>query len=141
MRGSDGFSLVEMLVVVAILSVLAVSATLPFSRSRSGVGADAAALVQAADRLRVLAMVSDRPRALAIGAEGWQAETRRDGGWSAEGAPRAFAAARAALPAEGPARLVFLPDGRASGAAFRLDVAEGSVGCALAAGRLGCAAP
>ena len=139
MRGSDGFSFVEMLVVVAILSILAIGATLPFSRGSASVAGDAGALEQAADGLRSLAMISDRPRALALSPGGWQAERRSGGGWAAEGAPMAFAAATASLAGDEPSRIVFLPDGRAFGPDVLLDAPGTAMRCTVAEGRLRCA--
>lgn len=112
MSGSGGFSLVEMLVVVAILSVLSVGASLPLSRAGGSVTQDGAALAADVARLRQLAILSDRSHALILSQSGWTKQRRSADGWSGVGEPGMFSTARAAVDPDAPVRLILLPDGR-----------------------------
>jgi type II secretion system protein H len=78
-----GFSLIEMMVVVAILSVLAVGATLTAGRGGTAADRAASALVADATQTRHLAMQSGLDHALIFQADGWQIARRTGTGWAA----------------------------------------------------------
>ena len=133
--GAPGFSLVEMLVVVAVVSVLAVGASLPLARAGGSAQADAARLVAAAARLRDLALVSGKAHALAVRPEGWTEERRGSAGWEPIGPPQRFRSARLA-GADGE-RLVLLPDGQSGAVRLRLE-GRGAVDCRAGPAPLSC---
>jgi prepilin-type N-terminal cleavage/methylation domain-containing protein len=139
-----GFSLIEMMVVVAVVSVLAVSAGLALSTPRGSPAAEARALERAAAEAAVRAVLADTPSALRLSPDGWVAETApTPGAWSeVPGSRHSLAAGRIALPdPAAPTRLVALPDGRLS--ELRVTIVSGDAAevCAVAGGRLSCSAP
>jgi prepilin-type N-terminal cleavage/methylation domain-containing protein len=129
MSVESGFSLVEMLVVVAIVSVLSVGASLPLSRVDGSATQDGAALVAEVARLRRLAALSDRPHALVVSQSGWTEQRRSADGWSGIGEPGMFRTVRAAVDPDVPARLILLPDGRMTPADIRLSAGKTVLGC------------
>jgi prepilin-type N-terminal cleavage/methylation domain-containing protein len=123
-RGAvSGFSLLEMVVVVAVLATLTVAATLSIGR-RAGSG-DAARFVAAYRGLMDAALLGQEARGLRLMPGGWQV-LRPEGpgqGWQGSGPVQPFRDAVAFEGAEGPILprpdldppepdLVFLPDGK-----------------------------
>lgn len=130
-----GFSLVEMLVVVAVVSVLAVGATLPLSRSAPSTGSEAVQLVEAVDRLRTISILSDATHAISIDGDGWAVQRILPGEVS-NAVPRLEHRTRSRVTvAAGPdgansARMLILPDGTSTLIRLRLDGEGGPVVCA-----------
>lgn len=109
-----GFTLIELLVAVAVLSVLAVGATLTVARP-SGPG-DAETFRAAWEAQRDLSVAGRELRGLSVGPDGLTPMTRRYGTWRAAGRPRRLSA-RAALspaPAPGAPGIVFVPTGESA---------------------------
>ena len=122
-----GFSLIELMVVVAITSILAVGATLALGRGGDPDSDAVAALEAQAADLRARAMLTGAVHRLEMQAGGW---VRMDAGGQVLGRTEAAGAA-------GPA-LVFDPGGAVTGGPVRI----GGWLCAAAAGALPrCAAP
>jgi prepilin-type N-terminal cleavage/methylation domain-containing protein len=139
-----GFSLVEMLVVVAVVSVLAVGATLPLARTAPSTGSEAAKLVEAVERLRTLSILSDATHAISFDSDGW-ASQRIAPGQALTSVPglEHRTQSRLTVPA-GPdgtnsARMLILPDGSSTPVQLRLDGDGGPVVCrSSGAGDLSC---
>ena len=136
----DGFSLIELLVAVAVVSVLAVGVTVPFSRVASGTAFEASRLSSSVSEVRLMAMSSGRPHALRFGSGEWSIEHLKvGGGWTRLSGTELGADIRISFRQaddestagyEGP-RIVLLPDGRISRA--RLTISDGttSVSCVV----------
>lgn len=122
-----GFTLLEMVVVVAVIAVLSISATFAATTRRVGDG-DRTRFAATYDRLRDAAILGRSPQALAIGPDGWQNLVRaraENGGtlWQKSGNLQKFSA-EARFEGEGGAilprdlalapepDLIFLPDGQ-----------------------------
>lgn len=136
-----GFSLIEMMVVVAIVSVLAVSAGLALSRPRSSPTDEARALERAVAQAAALAVLADRPYALALSPDGWVTETApTPGAWSeVPGSRHALASGRLVVSDQsGTARLVLLPDGRISELRVTIETGDAAAACAVTAGLVSC---
>ena len=132
-----GFSLLELMVVVAILSVLSVGVTLGLSRGANPAARAADALQAAAAEARSLAMLTGAAHAIEVtpdgwrvareGAEGWVALSR--GGWSGV----------ATESAERTVRFVIDGDGAATGGPVTLSASNGRRTCRVGpAARLEC---
>ncbi len=80
----SGFTLVELLVVVAIVSVLAVGAGLTVSRA-PGANSDLSRFRAAVARERALAVIGGQSRGLVIGPRGMAAVGRDGSGWQDAG--------------------------------------------------------
>lgn len=122
-----GFTLLEMVVVVAVIAILSVTATFAVTTRRAGDG-DRARFAATYDRLRDAAILGQRPQALALVPAGWQNLSpagTADGLvlWQASGkvqkfnAEARFEGADGAIVPRDPAPapvpdLVFLPDGQ-----------------------------
>ena len=133
-RTQGGFSLVELLVVIAVVSVLAVGASLPFSRSSPTAASEANELVKMVSRLRNLSILSDTVHAVSIGEHDWRAE-RITVGSGSEASPRFERNVRSRLTvlgseaANGFWRVVILPDGTSTPLRLRVDGDDGAVLC------------
>lgn len=131
MNSSAGFSLVELMIVVAILSVLSLGATLAIGMRDRNAGSDATVLRQTYIALRDEAILSKAPRALEISDRSLTRMTRSaEGEWQAEGheisldgtafATRGYGAETTSA---GDLRVVLLTDGRSS--AFEVRLSQG----------------
>ena len=124
-RHSDqGFSLIEMVIVVAVIAVMSITAV--FSAGRRGVSgqSDVARFSAAYERLREAAILSHQPRAMSLNIDGWQVlkpSDRPEAPWVPVGTAQAFRGEvrfpgkTIALSRGGAAPapdLVFLPDGQ-----------------------------
>lgn len=122
-----GFTLLEMVVVVAVIAILSITATFAATTRRAEDG-DRARFTAAYDRLRDAAILGRSPQALAIVPEGWQIllpAFSENGGtvWQPSGKPQIFSAevrfegASGAIEPRDLSRaptpdLIFLPDGQ-----------------------------
>lgn len=117
-----GFSLVELLVVMAILSVLTAGAALLATRRVEPEAGDLAVFRDTHDRLREIAVHGGRAQGLFLDARGWRTAEQRDGFWQQEGLRlrwRQPVRIITRTPAGGAVpQILFLPDGRTS--AFEL---------------------
>jgi prepilin-type N-terminal cleavage/methylation domain-containing protein len=122
-----GFTLLETVVVVAVIAILSITATFAATTRRAGEG-DRARFAATYDRLRDAAILGRSPQALAIVPEGWQIllPERAESGatvWARSGNPQKFIA-EARFEGESGAivphdlslapepDLIFLPDGQ-----------------------------
>ncbi|WP_294228449.1 prepilin-type N-terminal cleavage/methylation domain-containing protein [uncultured Shimia sp.] len=78
---SAGFSLIELLIAVAVMAVLAVGASLSIGRMQSGIPQDQALFQRNFDRLKELAITSGQRRGMKITPKGMQLATRTPQGW------------------------------------------------------------
>ena len=88
---SHGFTLIELLVTVAILSVLAVGATLALGRGASRDQTDQARFQQQFERLRQLAITGQQIRGLKLDARGMATAQYGPLGWSIAQTPQRWA--------------------------------------------------
>jgi prepilin-type N-terminal cleavage/methylation domain-containing protein len=111
---SAGFSLIELLIAVAVLSVLAVGATLGGFAAGRATLSDADALTRAAVQAQQRALLERAPQALILGAETLTVARSGGNGWQPEAeVTRWQQKAEAAVTGPDlPVTLVFLPDGR-----------------------------
>ncbi len=126
----DGFSLIELVVVIAVMAVLSVGAVLA-TGARPGPG-DAQRFQLAFEQARDLAVLSGRTRGLAVTPAGLQRALPDQGGWQTVGQvqrwrsrPTLTVPDRLDTRSRAP-QLIFLPDGRSS--AFAL-VFRGGARC------------
>ena len=120
-RGQAGFTLIELMVVITILSLLTLSVTLSVSRPRSGGAAQDWARFEAVHAsLRTEAVLTRRILGLAVNSEGYQRLARVDGAWRQEGEVIAWRAGVAVeRPFAGP--VAFLPAGQGSAVRLRFE--------------------
>ncbi|WP_417733685.1 prepilin-type N-terminal cleavage/methylation domain-containing protein [Roseovarius sp.] len=122
-----GFTLLEMVIVVAVIAVLSITATFSVTQRKGG-ESDVLRFGAAYDRLRDAAILGHEPRGVALVPEGWQVllpprPGAPDEGWQPIGRAQKFrgevrfqSASGQIIPTElarvaGP-DLVFLPDGQ-----------------------------
>ncbi len=108
-----GFTLVELLLVVAVLSILAIGSTLAVGRAAPSVRPDAQLLAALDAELAMRAQVARQAQALEVTASGYWRLERRGEGWHPRGTAGSWSG-RADWGPAGSLTLVFLPDGRAS---------------------------
>ncbi|PWJ15792.1 GspH/FimT family protein [Jannaschia seohaensis] len=126
-----GFSLIELVVVVAVLSVVAVGAGLAVGRGSDGATADAQRFARLVEVARASAVIGRQPEGLFVTATELRRAAWVDGAWqpSERGLRwRDDVLLRLETPRPGPAvpHLVFLPDG--SGTAFEIAFAPQPTG-------------
>ena len=121
---ADGFTLVELMVVLVIVGLTAAAVVLAIPDPGGGVRGEALRLAARADAARERAMMDNRPMALVLREGGYSFELRTDGEWRAL-AERPFVAqdwsagTRASIDG-GESRIVFDSTGFAEPARIRL---------------------
>ncbi len=124
MTATAGFSLIETLVVAAVLSVLAVGATLAVGLRGPGAEADAARFTRAFDDTRHRAVVGQVMLGLSLGPDALRPATHGSDGWAIGDAARTWQGtvrhagtrtAPDAFAASGAPEIVILPTGQTSG--------------------------
>lgn len=112
--GTAGFTLVELLLVVAALAILSVTAGLSVTRPATRAPSDAERLLALDAALREEALLSRRPVGLLVDEDGAARAAPSDEGWAETAAPREWSAiADWAAPQDlGRKLLAYLPDGR-----------------------------
>jgi general secretion pathway protein H len=135
-RHPRGFTLVELMVVLAVLALAATVVILTIPGSNARVVAEADRLAVRIAALRDLAIVEGRPMALVISPSGYGFERREAGGWAVLPG-RGFArhnwprGVRLTDPADGaPLRIAFDPVGMTS-ARTALTIGDGAVSARL----------
>ena len=137
-RGEAGFSLLELMAVVAILSVLTVGAMLALGRPAPGPGRDAATLETLFREMRQIAVQGQRPVGLDLTQQGWRRADPVPGGWTRAGREVAWAGpvgivALPPAPRPGsaePPTVIFLRDGRVTPVTLQLGPSGTGVACA-----------
>lgn len=123
-RPDAGFTLIELLVSVAIISVLAVGASLALTRSASPDSSDLAQFRSLYDNQRNLAVSGQQTLGLHISRQTFRSVALRSDGWQDTSKPRVWRgrvalSARPVLGLRGPVPdIVFLPNGQT--APFRI---------------------
>lgn len=115
-NGDGGFTLVELLLVVAAMSVLAIGGTLALGRFGPSYTPDAELLTALDAELATRARVARQVQGLEVTTTGYRRLERRLEGWQPRGADGRWSG-RAdwnTADASGRRLLVFLPDGRAT---------------------------
>ena len=128
-RDARGFTLIELMVVITVLSLLTLSVTLSVSRPRGGGEAqDWARLKTVHDALRTEAVLTRRILGLSVTPEGYQRLERVDGAWRADGARIAW---REGVAVERPfgGQLAFMPAGQGSALRIRFTGGSGLTVC------------
>lgn len=130
-----GFTLIELVVCVAILAVLAVGATLAAGRGSAAAESDAARFRRLWEESRDLAIREQSRRGLTLGPRGITLSRLDPGGWSAGDTPvplRASAVLRRAAaeppPSPGAPDIVLLANGRSTAFSVSFGASDGTPG-------------
>ena len=133
-RQTAGFSLIELVVVMAVIAILSLSVSLSLSRGKSvgGMPRDAVRMLGQFAALRDGAIHGRRPAALSVTPAGWQVMRRHNDVWQGTGPRVRWSGAAvfqrdlsAPLPDGSVPEVVFLPDGRST--AFSIRFTDGGV--------------
>lgn len=124
MHSDRGFSLIEMVIVVAVIAVMSITAVFSVGRSGATSQNDARRFSEAYARLREAAILSRQSRAMFLGPDAWQVlkpEGTPDADWVLVGKAQKFrgevrfqgkTGALGLASSEPTADLIFLPDGQ-----------------------------
>jgi type II secretion system protein H len=131
---SAGFSLIEMLVVVAILSILAIGTSLLVVRTNGALDRATNTLLADAGQVRHLAMISGLDHALIFTDSGWHIARKSGAGWAtiSSKVPRGLR-----VSVTGPDKvLIFDADGWVTPLNIRLEAADAARDCRAGTGQL-----
>ncbi|WP_425052952.1 prepilin-type N-terminal cleavage/methylation domain-containing protein [Psychromarinibacter sp. S121] len=129
-RDDRGFTLVELVVVVAILSVLTLSVVLGVNRPGLARSQDWSRFATLHDSLREQAVLGRQVLGLELNATGFRRMRRIDGVWQAEGGGGDWQdPVRIERPFDPGAVVTFLPDGRSTPVTVRFGVSDGARTC------------
>ena len=121
-----GFTLIELMIVVAVLAILSVTVSLSASRPQSAMASDAARFEALHDRLRSEAILSRQILGLAVDAEGYQRLRWQGGDWQRVGEKgRWRGPVTVLLPFDRRAPLEFTPGGQVTPLRLRFETAAG----------------
>lgn len=129
-----GFSLIELLVVVAILSILSIGTVLTMFRTDDRVDLASRALLEDMTEARRLAMVTGVDHALVPLQDGWRRERRVGSGWKALGDTRFDGLS--VISRDGAPRVIFGNRGETTGPDLLLSAAGRMVACGSETGGL-----
>ena len=125
-----GFTLIELMVVVAILALLTTTLTLSVSRPRGADMADAKRFEAVYSQLRDEAVMSGQILGLQVDADGFQRLRWQAGAWQEVGAAADWRGAVQVIePLDRRAPLQFAPSGQVSPVRMRFDAGEQSRTC------------
>ncbi|MBY5974326.1 prepilin-type N-terminal cleavage/methylation domain-containing protein [Ferrimonas balearica] len=125
MKAAQGFSLIEVLIVIAVVSILAVGATLAIGRRERGPESDLTAFLSTLEHLSTRAVLTGRTQALEIGTESFLPARQAidavgEATWVAAGPSRHLTGTLRVFPGlgtqsqDGTSRILLLPDQRTS---------------------------
>lgn len=136
-RADQGFSLVEVMIVVAMLAVLGVGATLAIGQRERAARTDVALIRDIIAQVRTEAVVARQPRQMRFDAATVSVWRPGPGNTWALGQNHSLSSSLdpepgygAILDGAGAMRVTFLPDRRSSAFAVRLDTGQGVWRCA-----------
>jgi len=113
--GTAGFTLVELMIVVAVLSLLTLSVTLGVNRPRVPGSQDWARFQRLHDRLREQAVMGQRTLGVQFRDTGYQRQVRTAAGWQDEGPAGSWTRpVRIERPFGATDRVTFLPNGQST---------------------------
>ncbi len=121
-RDTAGFTLIELMMVVTILSLLTLSVGLGLNRPRGDRAQDWARFAVIYDQIRAQAILSGEYLGLAVDTGGHQRMRREAGTWVPEGTRSAWRGGVALIaPRDSWSPLIFAPGGQATAVMLRFD--------------------
>ena len=121
-NASAGFTLIELMIVIAVLALLTTTVSLSANRPRTALATDAGRFLATHARLREQAVLSRQIMGLAVDADGYQRLRWNGETWQLLGKKARWRGAVAVLrPANRRAPLEFAPSGQATPVRLRFD--------------------
>ena len=129
-KDAAGFTLIELMIVVAVLALLTTTLSLSVNRPRGGQSADWARFEAVHNRLRQEAVLARQITGLSVSPEGYQRLRWSDGDWRKVGDLVGWRDAVMVLePFDAAAPLEFAPSGQSTALRIRFEAGAGNVIC------------